>query len=250
MAGLLRVYLGGLLMVACLALVFVLAALCHRAGWFREPETEPPAVPSREIPQQPPPDLFPDADGMPRTPAEAFLHRLAEAAMERTRHRVTYDPSYVRLDYPGGDVPDDRGVCADVVVRAYRAVGVDLQKEVHEDMRRHFSAYPRNWGLSRPDPNIDHRRVLNLRTFFSRRGESLPATAEPADYAPGDVVVWDLGQGLWHIGLVAEGRSADGRRPLVVQNIGRGPRAEDVLTAWPVAGHYRYVGPAPGTGAP
>lgn len=180
----------------------------------------------------------------PQDPRRAFLERLADAAVERTRHRVVYDPSYVRLDYPGGDVPDDRGVCADVIVRAYRKLGIDLQKLVHEDMRAHFGLYPSNWGLSRPDPNIDHRRVLNLKTFFERHGRRLPASGEPADYSPGDVVVWDLGSGLKHIGIVVSGRPADGLRPLVVHNIGRGPQAEDVLFAWRIIGHFQYVGPA------
>ena len=175
-----------------------------------------------------------------------FAERLAEAAVERTRHRVTYDPSYAPLAYPGGDVPDDRGVCADVIVRAYRAVGVDLQQAVHEDMRGHFRAYPQLWGLSGPDSNIDHRRVPNLRTFFSRHGEVLATSSDPADYLPGDVVTWALGGGLRHIGLVVRGRSAGGVRPLVVHNIGAGPKAEDVLFRWKMTGHYRYsAGPEP-----
>lgn len=163
-----------------------------------------------------------------------------DAAMEQTKQSVRYDGSYTRIPYPGGDVPKDRGVCTDVVIRAYRAAGIDLQKEVHEDMRRAFSSYPKNWGLSRPDTNIDHRRVPNLRTFFKRKGASIPVTRDPAAYLPGDLVTWNLTSGVPHIGVVVESRSTDGRRRLIVHNIGAGPQLEDVLFAWTVTGHYRY----------
>jgi len=182
------------------------------------------------------------APGETEEPAETFASRLAAAALERTRHRVRYDSSYTRLEYPGGDVPDDRGVCTDLVIRAYRGVGIDLQKEVHEDMKANFARYPRDWGLSQPDANIDHRRVPNLMTFFRRRGATRPATTNGADYAPGDIVCWDLGRGVKHIGIVINQRTADGRRRLVVHNIGAGPRAEDVLFNWGIIGHYRYRG--------
>ncbi len=171
-----------------------------------------------------------------------FPAALVAAARERTSHRVIYDGSYRRIAYPGGDVPDSLGVCCDVVIRAYRAVGIDLQRAVHEDMAAHFSAYPDRWGLSGPDANIDHRRVPNLQTFFTRHGVSLSATDDPADYRPGDLVTWLLPGGLPHIGIVVDGRSADGRRPLIVHNIGRGPRLEDVLFRFPITGHYRYDG--------
>lgn len=171
-----------------------------------------------------------------------FDRRLIDAAIERTRQRVTYDGSYRRLDYPGGDVPDDIGVCTDVIVRAYRALGIDLQQRVHEDMSAAFSAYPGNWGLTRPDPNIDHRRVANLRTFFGRHGDTLPVTDEAGDYRPGELVTWMLARDLPHIGLVIDRRSADGARPLIVHNVGAGPKIEDVLFAWRITGHYRYRG--------
>jgi hypothetical protein len=165
--------------------------------------------------------------------------KLAAAALQQTARPVAYDASYVRLDYPGGDVPQERGVCSDVIVRAYRQVGLDLQKLVHEDMSRNFAVYPHLWGAGGPDPNIDHRRVPNLMTFFQRRGSALPVTAKVADYRPGDVVAWDLGSGRTHIGLVVWPKAA-GNRPLVVHNIGPGPKAEDVLFAWKLIGHYRY----------
>src|SRR5690606_18547582 len=121
-----------------------------------------------------------------------------------------YDPAYRQLSYPGGDVPQATGVCTDVVIRALRKQGLDLQQLVHEDMRAHFSAYPRNWGLSRPDRNIDHRRVPNLMTYFARRGFSRPPSDDPMDYRAGDIVAWDLGNGLTHIGILSDRSSAAG----------------------------------------
>ncbi|MAE93316.1 MAG: DUF1287 domain-containing protein [Deltaproteobacteria bacterium] len=171
-----------------------------------------------------------------------FAGKLVEAARERTQHRVTYDGSYRKIDYPGGDVPDHIGVCTDVVVRSYRAVGVDLQKAVHEDMSRDFGAYPQNWGLSRPDPNIDHRRVPNLQAFFSRWGTVVAISRDPDDYRPGDLVTWMLPGNLPHIGIVADERSEGSGRPLVVHNIGAGPTLADVLFDYPITGHYRYSG--------
>lgn len=176
---------------------------------------------------------------------EEFLKRLAAAAEERTHHTVRYDPAYVRIPYPGGDVPADTGVCTDEVIRSYRAVGVDLQKEVHEDMVKNFSAYARarRWLISHPDTNIDHRRVPNLMVFFSRKGETLPITSRADDYLPGDMVTWDLGGGVLHIGIVVSERAAEGGRHLIVHNIGLGPKREDVLFQWKITGHYRYFGP-------
>jgi len=173
-----------------------------------------------------------------------FTAALCAAAIERTTHTVTYDGAYRTIPYPGGDVPDHLGVCTDVVVRAYRALGIDLQREVHEAMRADFRAFPQRWGLPGPDPSIDHRRVPNLQVFFARKGVVLPITAEPADYQPGDLVTWRLGT-LPHIGIVVDRRSADGRRFQVVHNIGRGPRLEDCLFDFPITGHYRYYGPYP-----
>ncbi|HEY2171285.1 MAG TPA: DUF1287 domain-containing protein [Candidatus Angelobacter sp.] len=175
---------------------------------------------------------------------QAFLRQFAAAALDRTQHAVRYDPAYVRLAYPCGDVPANTGVCTDEVIRAYRAVGVDLQKEVHEDMAANFSAYPRKWHRQGPDSNIDHRRVPNLMVFFSRKGESLPITDRAEDYAPGDLVTWDLGGGLTHIGMVVDRKTVSSRRYLIVHNIGAGPKMEDVLFDWKITGHYRYFGPA------
>jgi|SRR5215469_12748615 len=176
---------------------------------------------------------------------EQFLRKFVAAAEERTQHIVRYDPAYVRIPYPGGDVSQDTGVCTDEVIRSYRAIGVDLQKEVHEDMESNFSAYPgqRRWLAARPDTNIDHRRVPNLMVFFSRKGESLAVTENPADYLPGDIVTWDLGGNVPHIGIVVDEKSAEGGRHMIVHNIGQGPRREDVLFAWKITGHYRYYGP-------
>jgi uncharacterized protein YijF (DUF1287 family) len=186
------------------------------------------------------------AQTQPVTAAQQdFLHRLVAAVVERTHHVVRYNPAYVRIPYPGGDVPADTGVCTDEIIRAYRAVGIDLQKDVHEDMVQNFAAYPSQsrWLLSRPDPNIDHRRVPNLMVFFSRKGEALPISTRATDYSPGDLVTWDLGGGVPHIGIVVDQKSPGSGRWLVVHNIGAGPKMEDVLFNWKVTGHYRYFGP-------
>jgi uncharacterized protein len=177
---------------------------------------------------------------------QEFLKKLAAAAEERTHHAVRYDPAYVRIPYPGGDVPADTGVCTDEVIRSYRAVGVDLQKEVHEDMEQNFSAYPRRWRWlsGHPDTNIDHRRVPNLMVFFSRKGEKLGITQRAEDYLPGDIVTWDLGGSVPHIGIVVDQRSAASGRFMIVHNIGQGPKMEDVLFNWKITGHYRYFGSA------
>ena len=179
--------------------------------------------------------------------AESFTRRLAAAAVERTHHTVRYVPAYVRIPYPGGDVPTDTGVCTDEIIRSYRAVGVDLQKEVHEDMVRNLSAYPQKhrWTVNHPDTNIDHRRVPNLRVFFQRKGMTLPITTRAEDYAPGDLVTWDLGGGVDHIGIVVDRKAVSTNRYEVVHNIGEGPKMEDVLFSWKITGHYRYLGPKP-----
>jgi len=169
--------------------------------------------------------------------------RLVSAALEQTRRAVLYDGSYRRIPYPNGDVPPDRGVCTDVVIRAYRALGIDLQQRVHEEMTAHFDAFPKLWGMRRPDPNIDHRRVPNLQAYFARAGVVLPATREPGDYRAGELVTWRLPGNLPHIGIVADQRSADGARRLIVHNIGAGPKLEDMLLAYPITGHYRYPKP-------
>ncbi|HEY6305770.1 MAG TPA: DUF1287 domain-containing protein [Candidatus Angelobacter sp.] len=182
---------------------------------------------------------------------QQFLHDLVVAALERPRHQVTYDPGYVGITYPGGDVPSDSGVCSDEIIRIYRAVGIDLQKEVHEDIARNFSAYPMSrWQQEHPDRNIDHRRVPNLMVFFSRKGTELAITAKAKDYAPGDLVAWDLGNGALHIGMVVDQKDPLSNRYMIVHNIGAGPKMEDVLFEWKIIGHYRYFGPPPGASAP
>jgi uncharacterized protein len=169
-----------------------------------------------------------------------FYQELSTAAIELTKTRVVYDPAYVVLKYPGGDVPANRGVCTDVIIRTYRKLGIDLQKEVHEDMKAHFSQYPKRWGLSKPDKNIDHRRVPNLMTFFGRHGEKLLVSKDPKTYKPGNIVCWDLGGGVTHIGIVIHKMSSDGKRPLIVHNIGNGQEISDCLFQYKIIGHYRY----------
>jgi hypothetical protein len=166
------------------------------------------------------------------------------AATERTHHTVRYDPAYVRIPYPSGDVPSDTGVCTDEVIRSYRVLGVDLQKEVHEDMVQNFAVYPRKWKWisGKPDANIDHRRVPNLMVFFQRKGETLPITTRVEDYSPGELVTYDLGGNVPHIGIVVDRRGLSGRY-MIEHNIGEGPRIEDVLFNWKITGHYRYYGP-------
>ena len=174
--------------------------------------------------------------------ADDFGQALSKAAIERTAHTVRYDGSYQKLAYPNGDVPDTTGVCTDVVIRSYRALGIDLQKEVHEDMKAHFDVYPNKWGLKRTDTNIDHRRVPNLRVFFSRKGKPLKVSRNPKDYKAGDLMTWMLNNNLPHMGIVVDRQSRDGNRLLIVHNIGEGPKLEDVLFEFKITGHYRYTG--------
>lgn len=177
---------------------------------------------------------------------EEFTRRLVAAAVERTHHTVRYESAYVGIPYPGGDVPADTGACTDEIIRSYRAVGVDLQKEVHEDMVENFGSYPSKtrYHARRTDTNIDHRRVPNLMVFFERKGESLPVTNLAVDYMPGDLVTWDLGGNVPHIGIVVDQKTRWAGRYLVVHNIGEGPKMEDVLFKWKITGHYRYFGPS------
>jgi uncharacterized protein YijF (DUF1287 family) len=168
---------------------------------------------------------------------------LSREAISLTTVRVVYDPSYFVIPYPNGDVPADRGVCTDVIIRAYRKVGIDLQQKVHEDMAANFGKYPNMWGLSKTDTNIDHRRVPNLMTFFSRHGTSLAVKTLAEDYRPGDIVTWSLGKGIHHIGIVINRKSLDGIRPLIVHNIGNGQEISDCLFSYPIIGHYRYPPP-------
>lgn len=173
--------------------------------------------------------------------AQPSLQRVIDGAKRQVGVTRYYDGAYRKLAYPNGDVPLVRGVCTDVVVRAYRHAGVDLQVLVHEDMKRNFGAYPKNWGLRKPDTNIDHRRVPNLATFFKRRGAALPVTRRGADYKPGDIVTWRLSSGVPHIGLVSDVRVPFSNRYQVVHNIGAGTQMEDVLFEYEVTGHYRFA---------
>jgi uncharacterized protein len=166
------------------------------------------------------------------------LTRLVQSAYDQVGKTVFYDPSYQTIAFPGGDVAFDRGVCTDVIIRAYRGIGIDLQLLVNQDMRREFGAYPRLWGLSHPDSNIDHRRVMNLTVFFARHGEVLPITNEARDYKAGDIVTWRLPDGRPHIGLISE-RQVNGR-PFTIHNIGAGTQVEDILFSFPITGHYRF----------
>lgn len=172
--------------------------------------------------------------------SEDFYKRLSNAAVELTKDKVTYDPRYFRIPYPNGDVPSDKGVCTDVIIRAYRKLGIDLQKKIHEDMRANFGKYPKKWGMKSTDKNIDHRRVPNQATFFSRFGTVKKISNKGEDYLPGDIVTWDLGKGLVHIGIVTDRKSGDGKRPLIVHNIGQGQVLQDCLFSYKITGHYTY----------
>jgi uncharacterized protein YijF (DUF1287 family) len=168
------------------------------------------------------------------------LNQLIEGAKDQVGITTGYDPSYQKLDYPNGDVPVETGVCSDVIVRAFRKASIDLQKDMHEDMKSNFSAYPSKWGLKGPDSNIDHRRVPNLMTYFSRRGKSLSTDGDSETFLPGDIVTWDLGLGTDHVGIVVNVWYKPTQRYLIVHNIGGGTRMEDALFSWKITGHYRY----------
>ena len=179
----------------------------------------------------------PVAASAPALPAPA----LVAAARRQIGVTVRYDPAYVRMGYPGGDVAADRGVCTDVVIRAFRTQGLDLQRSVHEDMRTHFESYPKQWGLRAPDANIDHRRVPNLQRWFERQRWNLEISDRNEAYQPGDLVTWDLGGNVPHIGIVSERRSIFGP-PLIIHNIGRGTREDNILFDYRITGHYRPQG--------
>jgi uncharacterized protein len=169
------------------------------------------------------------------------IKKMLESAVEQTTLTKSYDPAYVVLRYPNGDVPIEKGVCTDVVIRSMRNAGLDLQKEVHEDMAKNFSVYPKKWGLKKADSNIDHRRVPNLQTYFTRKGKSLPITDKSEDYKAGDIVAWDLdGKGLTHIGVVSNIYNETTKRFLIIHNIGGGAVAEDRVFEWKIIGHYRF----------
>lgn len=174
--------------------------------------------------------------------AVSFELKLVEAAEERTKRAVKYDGKYLPIPYPNGDVPDNIGVCTDLIIRSYRRLGFDLQRLVHEDIKAHFELYPskRIWGLLKPDTNIDHRRVPNLQAFFKRHGEVLPISDDPSQYQPGDIVTWMLPGNLPHIGLLSAELASGTNIPLVIHNIGRGPVAENMLFSFKITGHYKY----------
>ena len=174
----------------------------------------------------------------PEGQASSRISRILEGAYQQVGTTTIYDASYRRLPFPGGDIPMERGVCSDVIVRAYRHAGLDLQLLVNQDMSGSFHSYPQLWGLAKPDPNIDHRRVPNLAAFFRRHGRSLPVSTRASDYSAGDIVTWRLASGVPHIGLVAD--RLERGRPLVIHNIGAGAQVEDVLFSYAITGHYRY----------
>ncbi len=172
----------------------------------------------------------------------SFEGELSAAAISIIDPNIVYTPSYVSIKYPNGDVPPKTGVCTDVVIRAYRKLGVDLQKEVHEDMIKNFSLYPnlKKWGMRTTDTNIDHRRVPNLEVFFSRKGQKMAATENPADYKTGELVTWLINGKLPHIGIITNKKSSDGKRPMIVHNVGAGQVLEDCLLEWKIVGHFKY----------
>lgn len=180
-----------------------------------------------------------DTTNLKPTKPKDFYEKLSDAAISIVNPSIEYDPTYFTIPYPNGDVPKDKGVCTDVVIRSYRKLGIDLQKEVHEDMKKNFDKYPKAWGLKSTDSNIDHRRVPNLQVFFSRFGEVLPKTQKTADYNPGDIVTWRLSDRHVHIGMVVGKKAASGRY-MIVHNIGSGQVMEDVLFNYEITGHYRY----------
>ena len=170
----------------------------------------------------------------------SFAEKLSNAAISIIDDKVVYTPNYVSIKYPNGDVPAKTGVCTDVVIRAYRKLGIDLQKEVHEDMKANFSKYPKTWGLTKTDTNIDHRRVPNLEVFFERKGEILKVTENASDYKTGELVTWMINGKLPHIGIVTHLKSEDGKRNLIVHNVGGGQVLQDCLFSYEIVGHYKY----------
>ena len=166
---------------------------------------------------------------------------ISKAAIELTKDEVKYDGKYYSIPYPNGDVPNGIGVCTDVIIRTYRSLGLDLQKEIHEDMKNNFDKYPKIWGLKKPDKNIDHRRVPNQMTYFERQGSSLQITNKSENYLPGDVVAWDLGGGTTHIGVVVNKKSLFSDNYMIVHNIGAGQNIDDCLFDFKIIGHYRFL---------
>lgn len=171
---------------------------------------------------------------------KSFDEKLSDAALSIINPNVIYEPQYTKIAYPNGDVATNKGVCTDVVIRSYRKLGIDLQKEVHQDMAKHFEKYPKIWKLKKPDTNIDHRRVPNLEVFFTRKGQKLAVTNNAADYKTGEIVTWLINNKLPHIGIVTHKKSADGKRNLIVHNVGNGQVLEDCLFSYTIVGHYKY----------
>lgn len=177
------------------------------------------------------------------TQVTTFEEKLSIAAISIIDPAIEYDPSYISIKYPNGDVPKNKGVCTDVVIRAYRKLDIDLQKEVHEDMKANFSKYPnlKKWGMTKTDTNIDHRRVPNLEVFFERKGIKLAVTKNETDYKTGEIVTWMVNGKLPHIGIITNKKSADGKRNLIVHNVGYGQVLEDCLFSYEIVGHFKYV---------
>ena len=194
---------------------------------------------ARTRPQLRPPEQQTEVHALAQNSSPA-LKAIIDGAVDQIGKTTSYDPSYQKLDYPNGDVPIETGVCSDVIIRAFRKGNIDLQKDVHEDMKANFSAYPTRWGLKGPDTNIDHRRVPNLETYFARKGKAQAITNRSDEFQPGDLVTWDMGTGQDHIGIVTNVWYKPSQRYLIVHNIGNGTRMEDVLFAWKMTGHYRY----------
>ena len=212
------------LLSVAFALIFVTACQQQVTGTLRPLKPPEQQTETRPLP----------ANSSPK------LKLVIDGAIDQVGKTTGYDPSYQKLEYPNGDVPIETGVCSDVIVRAFRKSEIDLQKEVHEDMKDNFSVYPTKWGLSGTDKNIDHRRVPNLQTFFTRKGKSLGTAGASDSFLPGDIVTWDLGGGVDHVGIVTNVWYKPSQRYLIVHNIGAGTRMEDVLLAWKITGHYRY----------
>jgi uncharacterized protein YijF (DUF1287 family) len=214
-------------------LVFITLLLAAACGQQQIARSNPPLKPPeqqtevRALPPNSSPDLKLAIDG----------------AIEQVGKTTSYDPSYQKIDYPGGDVPIETGVCSDVIIRAFRKANIDLQKDIHEDMKSNFADYPTKWGLKSTDANIDHRRVPNLQTFFARKGKQVATTGSADTFLPGDIVTWDLGGGVDHVGIVVNVWYKPSQRYLIVHNIGGGTRMEDALFAWTITGHYRYFQP-------
>ena len=210
-----------------LAFALLPAAACQRQGTRTLQPLKPPEQQTETVPLP--------AKSSPQ------LKLAIDGAVDQIGKTTGYDPSYQKIEYPSGDVPIETGVCSDVIVRAFRKGGIDLQKDLHEDMKDNFSAYPTRWGLKGTDANIDHRRVPNLQTYFARKGKSLATDGGAETFLPGDLVTWDLQLGgTEHIGMVVNVWYKPTQRYLIVHNIGAGTRMEDVLFAWKITGHYRY----------